>query len=140
MTTSSILSWFLIFTCSSAVLAEPKGDGRKVLSGADATKEIEEFVTKRWLKQRWQIEWDERMGWHVRGTETLVILEGVGVRDMKSLDVGKVYEFSGVPMDKRWNFIAFYVSSKLEPVETPETERRAEQGGGGQAATRSKAE
>ena len=94
MATSSILSWILIFTCSSTVLAEPKGD---VLSGAEATKEIEEFVTNRWLKQRWQIEFDELKDWHVKGTEISVILHGADIsgeaHDMKSLDVKKVYEF-----------------------------------------------
>jgi hypothetical protein len=54
---------------------------------------------------------------------------------MKSLDVEKIYEFTGVPMDKRWAFIAFYLSTPLEPVETPERERRAEQGGADQPAT-----
>lgn len=136
MATSSILSWILIFTCSSTVLAEPKGD---VLSGAEATKEIEEFVTKRWWKQRWQIEFDERKDWHVKGTDISVILHGADIsgeaHDMKSLDVNKVYEFTGVPMDKQWNFIEFYVSHGLKPVELPGTEKRAEQDGADQPAT-----
>jgi hypothetical protein len=136
MKTSSLLSCVLIFIWSSAALAESKGDGRQVLSGAEANKEIEEFVTERWLKQRWQIEFDERKKWHIRGTDFQVILDGPGeAHDMKRLDTNKVYEFTGVPMDKRWTFIMFYVSARPKPVDMPETGKGAEKDSADQPAT-----
>lgn len=62
----------LLVSRSSLLAAEPDPSNKETYIGEKAAKELQDFLSKRWYKQKWQIEYKavegskDNMMWHIR--------------------------------------------------------------------------
>src|SRR5690606_33099073 len=105
---ATCISSFVLILSASAEVTPP---AQERFSGAKASKEIQGFMTKRWHRQTWQIEYKTIEGlegssarWHIKGNFWWVQLDGpehlLKMLDLNKLDKKKTYEFVGVPVDQ----------------------------------------
>ena len=97
-----------------------------VLEGKTANEELGAFLSTRWHRQAWKLEFKPVDGlssgsrWHVAGTPYWARLDGPDNLkdhfDLAKMDTQSTYQFTGIPVDLNYGTITFFVLRPPEKV------------------------
>jgi hypothetical protein len=113
----------LSFIAPTAAQAQARGT---VLEGKTANEELGAFLSTRWHRQTWKLEFKPVDGlssgsrWHVAGTPYWADLDGPDDLkhhfDLAKMDTQSTYQFTGIPVDLNYGTITFFVLRPPEKV------------------------
>jgi hypothetical protein len=138
MPSISLLSYCFLLGLLPLAMAEVASPPPPIIfQGKAAQAEIGNFMTTRWHRQAWRIEFKPIAGlpggrpvWHVAGTSAWVRLDGpTDLKehcDLGKLDPASVYQFEGIPVDQNYGTITFYLLSLPTKVPIEALEKTAQ--------------
>ena len=139
---TTFIACFALLTLALPAAAQAP---KTVFQGKKAQEEIGGFMSTRWHRQTWRIEFRPVAGlssssmWHVAGTHAWVRLDGPNHLkehcDLAKLDPNSIYEIVGVPVDQNYGAITFYILSPPEKVADETPKKAADESSGDAAIT-----